>query len=323
MITGLGAALVDLFADVTDAQLHKIGSTKASMSLISPDESEILRKSINIHTRRSGGSLANSIAGIGMLGVESRFFGKVGKDDLATMFRADMQQAGVIFPTTAHNELPTGHSLILITPDAERTMHTVLGASATIEAHELDDNMLKKSDIFFCEGYVWDTPNGQNAFLHAAEITHAGGGKVAFSLSDAQCVGRHHSAFATLITSHIDILLANMDEAHALFGTKDKNGIVTAIRAAQLDAAITNGAKGALIITADTVHEIAASPVPKPLDLTGAGDQFAAGFLAGLVQGKSAATAGHMGAIAAAEVIKHFGPRPQSDVKALLKAHAL
>ncbi len=322
-ITGMGAALVDLFADVTEAELAALGSAKGSMSLLSESEAQTLQQKVTIHTRQSGGSIANSIAGIAALGIDTAFFGKVGGGELGEMFRQDLKKNNTMFPVTPDAELMTGRSIILITPDAERTMHTLLSASARLSGDDLDEALLQQSDIFFTEGYIWDTKGGQEAFLRAIEIVHAAGGKIAFSLSDAHCVGRHHSAFAAMLLPHIDILFANLEEAKAMFGTDDKAALATAARAMQLEAAITDGEKGAMIVTKDTIDHVSAPPVAKPLDLTGAGDQFAAGYLAGRLRGKSGAISGHMGSIAAGEVIKHFGPRPQADIQALFREHKL
>lgn len=323
LITGMGAALVDLFADVQDAELEALGSPKASMSLIEPDQSAALQTSVSVHTHQPGGSAANSVAGIASLGLATGFIGKVSDDALGQVFCQAFQQLNVAFPSRPETGLPTGHCLVLVTPDAERTMHTVLGASVTTSSKDLDEAVLAQTGLFFAEGYIWDSPSARQAFLDAAERVRSQGGKVGFSLADGFCVTRHHADFMSLLDSHIDILLANETEIAALFGSQDPVELAPHFAAHNLLGAVTYGADGAVVFEGATTHKIAAQKVEDIVDLTGAGDQFAAGFLAGLHRGHAPEIAGKMGIIAASQVIQQFGPRPQTDVGAQLKAQGL
>lgn len=323
LVVGMGAALVDVFANVTDAELEEIGSTKASMALISPEEAERLQDRVEIHTRASGGSAGNTVAGVAALGLPTGFIGKVGTDALGTFFSDDLARVKTAFASTPHAELPTGRCLVLITPDAERTMHTLLGASVATSVADLDHEILEQTEILFGEAYIWDSPSARDAFITAAEIVHKNGGRVALSLSDPFCVGRHHSALEAVLDTHIDIMLANISEAEALFGTTETSALTTAARAFGIEAVITKGAEGALLISQSETTHVDAEQVSDVIDLTGAGDQFAAGYLSGRALGLGLETSGRRGAVAAAEVIRHIGPRPQSDILKIFKAAGL
>jgi sugar/nucleoside kinase (ribokinase family) len=325
LITGMGAALVDLFADVSDQELAQIGSEKASMSLIDAAHSRSMQETLTVHTHQPGGAAANTIAGVANLGQAAGFFGKTADDALGTVFSDAFRALGVRFPVRPGSpELaPTGHCLVLVTPDAERTMHTVLGASVTTTKSDLDSDTLNQTGLLYGEGYLWDTPDARDAFLMAAEQVRAQGGKVAFSLADGLCAARHKSDFSNLLTTHVDILLANKAEAVSLFGTEDMKETVEQIQRLDIIAAITLGADGALIINPENVIVVPACQVDDVVDLTGAGDQFAAGFLTALHNGATPEQAGRAGVLAASEVIRQFGPRPQADIRALLAAHDL
>ena len=328
-ITGMGAALVDLFADVSDDTLAALGSAKASMALIDAAQSATMRTEVNVHTQRPGGSAANSIAGMAALGVATGFVGKTGDDALGQVFADDFARLNVAFPRNtnqangAADRLPTGHCLVLVTPDAERTMHTVLGAAVTTAPDDLDADLLSDTALFFAEGYIWDSPTAKQAFLQAAEKVRGQGGKVAFSLADGFCVERHHGDFMALLDSHIDIVLANEAEITALFGSDDPQNIAPLFAKHNLLGAVTYGADGAYVFDGDEMAHVAAQKIDDIVDLTGAGDQFAAGFLAALHSGKTPEKAAATGIIAASEVIRHFGPRPQTDVAAQLAAAGL
>jgi sugar/nucleoside kinase (ribokinase family) len=322
-VVGMGAALVDVFAHVTEDELADIGSAKASMALISPEEAQALESRVDIHTRASGGSAGNTVAGIAALGLSTGFIGKVGTDALGQFFSDDLRRVQTAFAGAPHPELPTGRCLVLITPDAERTMHTLLGASVATSIDDLDREMLAQTEILFGEAYIWDSPSAREAFLHAAAIVRENGGRVALSLSDPFCVGRHHSALEAALESHVDIMLANLSEAEALFGTSDRSALTTAARAFGIEAAITMGANGALLISHHDALHVDAERVQDVVDLTGAGDQFAAGYLSGRALGMDLAQCGRRGTLAAAEVIRHIGPRPQNDVDAVFKAAGL
>jgi sugar/nucleoside kinase (ribokinase family) len=314
LITGMGAALVDLFAAVSEEQLAALGSPKASMSLIDAAQSSALQEKVAVNTRQPGGSIANSIAGMAALGMATGFIGKIGDDDLGRVFAAAFTKARVRFPTTPMATAPTGHCLVLVTPDAERTMHTVLGASVTTGMADLDTALLADTRLLFGEGYLWDSPSARAAFMAAAENVRGQGGKLAFSLADGLCVARHHAAFMALL-DEIDILLANEAEIKALLGTDSPDDIAEKLAAYDILAAVTYGAGGVHLC-----HKTARAHVPAQhltaddiVDLTGAGDQFAAGFLAGLHQSKTMEAAATMGVEAASAVIRHIGPRPPLD----------
>ena len=314
LITGMGAALVDLFAAVSEEELAALGSPKASMSLIDAAQSSALQEYINIDTRQPGGSIANSIAGMAALGMATGFIGKIGDDHLGRVFADALTKGHVRFPAIPMTTAPTGHCLVLITPDAERTMHTVLGASVTTETKDLDAALLADTGLLFGEGYLWDSPSARDAFLEAAARVRGQGGKLAFSLADGLCVARHQQAFMGLL-DEIDILLANDAEIEALLGTDVPDAIAKKLAAYNILAAVTFGADGAHLF-----HKTARAHVPAQqltaddiVDLTGAGDQFAAGFLAGLHQGKAMEAAAQMGIDAASAVIRHIGPRPPLD----------
>ena len=311
LITGMGAALVDLFAAVSEDELTALGSPKASMSLIDAAQSTALQENVSIDARQPGGSIANSIAGMAALGMATGFIGKIGDDDLGRLFADAFAKGHVRFPATPMDTAPTGHCLVLITPDAERTMHTVLGASVTTAVDDLDAALLADTGLLFGEGYLWDSPSARAAFQAAADHVRGRGGKVAFSLADGLCVGRHHDAFMALL-GNIDILLANEAEIEALFGTQIADEIAKKLADYDVLAAVTYGADGVHLFDKTAHAHVPAQKLPAEeiVDLTGAGDQFAAGFLAGLHQGKAMEAAAQMGIDAASAVIRYIGPRP-------------
>lgn len=311
-ITGMGAALVDLFAHVSEAELTALGSPKASMSLVEPAQSEALQQQVTVHESQPGGSIANSIAGIAALGAATGFIGKIGDDALGRVFAEAFARADVRFPVSPMDTEPTGHCLVLITPDAERTMHTVLGASVTTSQADLDHDLLAETAMLFGEGYLWDSPSAKAAFIAAANMVRGQGGKVAFSLADGLCVERHHADFLALLDSHIDILLANEVEIGALLGLTEPQAIADRLAPYNIITAVTFGAAGAHLCNGTARAHVPAQQMSDAeiVDLTGAGDQFAAGFLAGLSAGKDMVEAAAMGIDAASAVIRHIGPRP-------------
>ena len=323
LITGMGAALVDLFADVSDAELDALGSPKASMSLVEPDASFAMQEKVAVHTHQPGGSAANTIAGIAALGIGAGFVGKIADDNLGRIFAEDFTRLGVAFTPQAANSLPTGHCLVLVTPDAERTMHTVLGAAVTTSTDDLDADMLAQSGLFFAEGYIWDSPSAKQAFLSAAQSVRVQGGRVAFSLADGFCVERHHADFLDLLQNHVDIVLANEAEIAALCGGDTPEIVGPKLAALDLIGAVTHGAEGVHLYDGDRFAQVSAQQIDDVVDLTGAGDQFAAGFLAGLLLDRDLEASARMGVIAASEVIRHVGPRPQHDIGAALEAAKL
>mgnify|MGYP001083863588 CR=1 FL=1 len=319
-VTAMGAALVDVYAHVNDAQLDALGSQKGTMTLIDTDQATSMLDAVQVESKASGGSAANTIAGVAAHGQKTAFIGKVGDDALGRFFVDELKASNTYFPSRpAVDGSPTGRCIVLISPDAERTMHTLIGAASTTESADLDMDVMAATACFFSEGYVFDSPSATHAFHASAEKVRASGGQVAFSLSDPFCVERHLEKFKTLLDNDVDLVLGNEHEAAVLFGTSDINAITTAVKSAGYHAVITRGEKGAVIIMNGEVVEVPAVKGGQIIDLTGAGDQFAAGFLSGLALGKSAADCGHMGAIAAAEVISHIGPRPVADMRALFE----
>lgn len=323
LITGMGAALVDLFADVDEPTLDELGSPKGSMTLVDAARADALRAGVKVHTYRPGGSAANTVAGLAGLGMRGGFIGKIGDDELGRVFEDSLTDLGVTFPVTPCDatDHPTGNCLVLVTPDAERTMHTLLGASVTTATVDLDARLLNATGILFCEGYVWDSPTARSAFLEAAARVKSGGGRIGFSLSDTFCVERHKPDFLDLFARDIDILLANFAEAQALLDVTEMADIIIAMQNAGVDGAITCGSEGAVIVRGDDAVRVDAHSVETVTDLTGAGDQFAAGYLCGVARERDAQTCGRMGALAAAEVIQHFGPRPERDLRAVFAEH--
>ncbi|MGC6472664.1 MAG: adenosine kinase [Parvibaculales bacterium] len=317
-VTAMGAALVDVYAQISDDQLTALGSQKGAMTLIDADQAATMLDALVIESRASGGSAANTIAGVAAHGQNTAFVGKVADDDLGAFFTNEMVSGNITFPGAPLKDGdPTGRCIVLITPDAERTMHTLIGAAAATAPSDLDMDVLASTACFFSEGYVFDSPSATEAFHAGAGRVKAAGGRVAFSLSDPFCVERHMDKFTSLLAQDVDLVLGNESEAAALFGTPDMPAIAEAVLSGGYDAVITRGEKGALIVMGGAVTEVPAVPVAEIVDLTGAGDQYAAGFLSGLALGKSAAECGHMGAVAAAEVISHIGPRPRADMRTL------
>ena len=318
-IIGMGAALVDVFADVTDADLDKLNMPKGAMTLIDTEASKALLDQISVHTSTAGGSAANTIAGTASLGMSSGFIGKIANDTFGDVFAGDLSAMNIrLFGQPLNNDTPTGKCIVLVTPDAERTMNTLIGAAAFITPEDLDENVLKETKAFFAEGYLFDSPQGAETFFKACDIAHSGGGKVVLSLSDSFCVERHLDTFNKALAGPVDMVMSNDAEAKAMFGGASIQDRVAAMQQKNIDGVITRSADGAVIVMSNDVTEIASETVDRPVDLTGAGAQFAAGFLSGIALGKSMENAGRRGAVAAAEVIKHVGPRPQVSLQDLI-----
>ena len=320
-IIGIGAALVDVFADITDEDLSRLNMPKGAMTLIDINASKDLLGQINVHTSTAGGSAANTIAGTASIGMSSGFIGKIANDSFGDIFANDLSKMNIkLFGQPLNNDTPTGKCIVLITPDAERTMNTLIGAAAFITPEDLDAEVLKQTKVFFAEGYLFDSPQGVETFFKACDMVHAGGGKVVLSLSDSFCVERHLDTFNQALAGPVDMVMSNDAEAKAMFGGTSIQDRIAAMQQKNIDGVITRSADGAVIVMSHEVTEIAAEKVDQPVDLTGAGDQFAAGFLSGVASGKPMENAGRRGAVAAAEVIKHVGPRPQVNLQDLIKA---
>jgi sugar/nucleoside kinase (ribokinase family) len=318
-VVGIGNAIVDVLADADDAFLERHGMTKGAMTLVDEERALQLYDGMTDRIECSGGSAANTIAGLASLGGDGAYVGKVRDDALGDLFTRDIREAGVAFDTTPATSGPsTARCMILVTPDAQRTMNTFLGASATLQPEDLDEQAISCAAITYLEGYLWDPPPAKEAFRRAADVAHQGGGRVALTLSDSFCVERHREDFQSLIESHIDILFANEAEAIALDRAESLEAAAANLRRRCDLAVITLGAEGSLILAGDEEVRVPAQPVAKVVDTTGAGDLFAGGFLHGLAAGRSLADCGRIGAIAAAEVISHFGARPNEPLDRLV-----
>ena len=318
----IGNAIVDVIAAADDDFLAREGLDKGSMRLIDAEEATRLYGRMGPGREISGGSAGNTAAGVAMLGGRAGFIGQVADDQLGEVYRHDVSSIGVEFTTPARpqSEAPTARSLVLVTPDAQRTMNTFLGAAQNLSSDALDQEQLERSKILYLEGYLWDPEVPRAAMERAIDITRAAGGAVAFTLSDSFCVERHRDGFNALIDQgRIDILFANEAEIVSLTGESDFDSAVAATSARVPVLVVTRGEKGAVAVEGGRTDQVAAEPVERIVDTTGAGDLFAAGFLTGRAQGRSNLDSLRMGAIAAAEVISHYGARPEADLKALVE----
>ena len=313
-VVGIGNAIVDIIDDTDDAFLARHGMAKGGMALIDEAQAEAIYQTMGPALELSGGSAGNTIAGLASLGAKCGYIGKVRDDQLGQVFRHDITAAGVAFPTPSASSGPaTARCLILVTPDAQRTMKTFLGACVNLMPEDIDAELISSAKVTYLEGYLYDPPHAQDAFRKAAGIARAAGRKVALSLSDSFCVHRHRAAFLELIKT-VDVLFANEAELTALFETEDCEAALDRARKAVPLTAATCGAKGAVIVSAGETVRTPAAPVAQIVDTTGAGDLFAAGFLHGLTQDQPLAECGRLGALAAAEIISHYGGRPQTPL---------
>ncbi len=316
-VLAIGNAIVDVLAQVDDGFLQQHGMNKAHMTLIDAERAEAIYAAMPAaKVRMSGGSAANTAAGIAMLGGAVRFVGRVRNDELGDAFSADIRKIGVGFDTSPAQDGPaTARCLILVTPDAQRTMNTYLGACAQMTPEDIDPAAIAAAQVTYLEGYLWDQPHAKEAMRKAMRLTHEAGGKVAMTLSDAFCVERHRAEFQHLVEHNIDILFANESEIVSLYQTSDFDGALQHVRDHVDVAALTRSEKGSVILAGQNVHIIDAVPGVSVVDTTGAGDLYAAGFLHGYVEGFDLHACGRLGSLCAAEVISHVGARPQIDLK--------
>jgi sugar/nucleoside kinase (ribokinase family) len=318
-VVGLGNAIVDVIAHAEDAFLAAEGMAKGAMTLIEAERAETLYARMGPGVESSGGSAANTMAGIASLGGRAAFIGKVKDDQLGAIFAHDIRAAGVAFRTRpARGGAPTARCLIFVTPDAQRTMNTYLGASVELGPEDVDEALIAAAQVTYLEGYLWDRPRAKDAFRKAARIAHEAGRKVALTLSDPFCVERHRAEFQELVRGPVDILFANEAEIRALWQVRDFDAALSATRGLVQIAALTRSEKGSVVLSNGKTESVPAEPVQRVVDTTGAGDLFAAGFLHGLTQGRPPAEAARIGAIAAADVIAHVGARPERPLKALV-----
>jgi sugar/nucleoside kinase (ribokinase family) len=323
-VVGIGNAIVDVIAHADAAFLAREGLIKGTMALIDAARAEALYRMMGPAIESSGGSAGNTLAGFASLGGSGAYIGKVRDDLLGQVFRHDITALGVRFDTPAATAgAGTARCLILVTPDGQRTMNTYLGACVELGPADIDPATIRAAQITYLEGYLFDPPQAQAAFRKAAAIAHAAGRKVALSLSDPFCVARHRDAFRDLVAHHVDVLFANEAEICALYETDDFAAAATAVKDHVGIAALTRSAAGSLVLAEGAEHRVAAVPVPRVVDTTGAGDLYASGFLCGLTQGQPLPICGAIGSLCAAEIISHMGARPETELKGLVSAAGL
>lgn len=315
----IGNAIVDVIADADDAFLSKQDLHKGSMRLIDEEEAVRLYEAMGPGREISGGSAGNTAAGLAALGMRTAFVGQVGNDQLGNIYQHDIQSQGIEFLVPPRDDVgATARSLILVTPDAQRTMNTFLGAAQLLEKSSVDLEAVADSGIVYLEGYLWDPASPREAMEAAIEAAHAAGRKVAFTLSDTFCVDRHRDGFWKLLRDRkVDILFANEAEAASMAMVNDLEEAVAALSAEVETLVVTRSEDGAIAVSGGERAGVPAMPIERLVDTTGAGDLFASGFLAGQALGRSLEVSLRLGAIAAAEVIQHYGARPEEDLKLL------
>jgi sugar/nucleoside kinase (ribokinase family) len=320
-VLGLGNAIVDVIAETDDRALNRLGLAKGTMTLIDRARMTTLYEGMGPAIEMSGGSCANTMAALASLGARAAYVGKVQDDQLGEVFRHDIRAAGVDFRTPPLDQgPPTARCLVFVTRDAQRTMATYLGACVELGPDDVDEAQVAAARIVYLEGYLWDRPGAKAACLKAAEIAHRHGGKVALTLSDPFCVDRWRAEFADLIARHVDILIANEVEICTLYGANQLDLAADMVRGQVQLAALTCSAEGSVLVTESDTHRIPAAPVAAVVDTTGAGDLYAAGLLGGLARDLPLPACGRLGSLAAAEVLGHFGARPQRPLERLVRA---
>lgn len=318
-VVGIGNALVDVIAHAPDTFVDDNDLVKGSMSLVDTDRAVQLYQALGSAVEMSGGSAANTMCGVASFGGRAAYIGKVTNDDLGQVFGHDLLAVGVHFrPGGDRNDVPTGRCIIVVTPDAERTMNTFLGASSLLGVDDVDEAAIASAKMLYMEGYLFDRDEAKSAFRHAAGVAHESGGMVSLTLSDSFCVDRHRDDFRRLVSDEVDLLFGNAAELISLYETDTFDEAITELRRNCEFAAITTGADGSIIITGDDVIRVPAHPVRRVVDTTGAGDLYASGFMFGLTTGRSLAESGGLGSIAASEVISHVGPRPLVELRTLV-----
>ena len=310
-VLGIGNALVDIIASVDDAFVEAHDFPHGATTMVALERAEALYADLPPAQELSGGSCANTIAGLGSFGTAVAFIGRVRDDQFGKVYTHDLRSLGVHFDVTPASDGPaTGRCLVMVTPDAQRTQCTYLGASSFIGPEDVDADVVARSQVTYLEGYLWDHPSAKDAIRKAANAARDAGRHVAFTLSDPFCVDRHRDEFRALVADEIDVLFGNEAEICSLYEVEDFDTALQQLRPHCRVGALTRSERGSLVIGGDEVHVIDAEPVGRLVDTTGAGDQYAAGFLHGLTNGYDLATCGRLGSLAAAEVISHFGARP-------------
>jgi sugar/nucleoside kinase (ribokinase family) len=323
-VVGIGNAIVDVIAHADETFLSRRGLVKGTTRLIDATEADRLYAEMGPGVEMSGGSVANSMAGVASLGGRAGYIGLIRDDQLGQVFRHDITSVGVTYRMRARTAgASTARCLVLVTPDAQRTMNTYLGACVELGPEDLDRALIEGAAVLYLEGYLFDPPRAKAALRAAAEIAHAAGRKVSLSLSDPFCVERHRADFRALIADHVDILFANEIEIGSLYETDD---FQAAARLAARDceiAVLTRSAKGSIVVSGGARHEIPPAPVAHVVDTTGAGDLYASGFLYGVTHGRPLDVCGRLGSLCAAEIISHIGARPERPLRELAAAARL
>jgi sugar/nucleoside kinase (ribokinase family) len=321
-VVGIGNAIVDVLVQADDDLIDNFELTKGTMALVDEAQAERLYASVGPGLETSGGSAANTLAGVAQLGGRAGFIGRVRNDQLGGIFSHDIRSVGARFDTPAATEGPsTARCLILVTPDAQRTMCTYLGASVGLDPADLDLEMVAQAKVLYLEGYLWDSDEAKAAFIAAAEVARAHGGEVALSLSDAFCVERHRESFQELVDGHVDILFANEMEITALYKANSFEEAADQVRGRCKLAALTRSEQGSIVLNGAGTHSIAPFQLGPLLDTTGAGDLYAAGFLHAYTQGQAVEACGRLGSLCAGQVVTQLGPRPQGSLKQLVAQH--
>ncbi len=318
-LVGIGNAVVDMLTHTDDAFLVKNNLAKGAMTLVDADQAHKLYDEMGPAVEVSGGSASNTMAGFASLGGNGAFVGKVRNDQLGGIFSHDIQAAGVRYETPlATSGAPTARCLIFVTPDAQRTMQTYLGASVALGPDDINEELIASARVTYLEGYLWASDSGREAIIKAATIAAGAGNKVSFTLSDAFLVDAFREDFLSFICDHVDILFANEVEITALVEAQDFDDSFQHTRRLCEIAALTRSEKGSVIAAGEEIHVIDAAPVEQVVDTTGAGDLYAAGFLYGYTRNRDLAACAHMGSLAAGEIISHFGARPETPLAGLL-----
>ena len=318
-VVGVGNAIVDVLAFTSENFIAAQGMRKGAMCLVDDARAQLIYKAMGPATEMSGGSAANTLAGMASLGGKTAFIGKVNEDDLGRIFRHDLNATGVEFTTSAtQNGQPTAHCLICVTPDGQRTMNTYLGAAGEILASDIDEHLIAQAQILYVEGYLWDIPVTKESLRESFAAARKHGVKIAFSMSDAFCVERARDEFLQMIDQDFDIVFCNEAEAKALYPNQDFPATLNTLSKLCPLVVVTLGEKGSVIIQGEERFHIEAVPVREVVDTTGAGDLYAAGFLYGYTQGKDLEACGRLGSLCASEIITHLGARAQKPLKRLI-----
>lgn len=323
-VAGIGNAIVDVISTVDDHFLDHMGIHKGIMQLVERERAETLYAAMRDRAEASGGSVCNTIAGLGALGLKTALVGRVANDSLGRFFAQDTERTGTAFvnPPVSGSDLPTSRSMIFVTPDGERSMNTYLGISAEVSPDDVDPAVMAASEVVFLEGYLFDKDKGKAAFQKAARACRAAGGRAGIALSDPFCVDRHRADFRRLVAQEMDYVIGNQQEWTSLYQVNDLDEAL-ALAAADCRTVVCTRSGDPVVLIHDGLRVEAPVNTVVPVDATGAGDQFAAGFLYGFVRGLPLAVAGRMGCIAATEVIGHIGARPRRDVLAMFRAEGL